>query len=609
MRDLKKLPRIGAMCRVGLPQVRNSCALTRLTEHLHRNTPAAKMSVDGVAVTLIGEETMSGTTMDRLQLVAADDFLDRVHLDLFVTDPEVVAELLNRRAGRERDEYALSAMRLGVLALRQARGHLDGDTLRREGDNLLTQVQAALTAHQKELNASLATSLKEYFDPQNGRFNERVDRLLKKDGELESLLARKLTGENSELQRTLTDHVGKESSLFKLLSPDESKGILQSLRTTVGEQLEVQSKCVLKEFSLDNNDSALSRLVSKLTDHNGELKDDLKTKIDAVVKEFSLDEQDSALSRLVRQVDCAQKAISSEFSLDNTESALSRMKSTVDSTNQVISRQLTLDDETSSLYRLKRELLDVLGLHQEQSKKFQLEVGEQLAKMQTRREESARSTRHGDEFEAEAFRFLQAEAQAADDIAASTGQTVGLIKNAKTGDAVITLGPHQVAAGAKIVVEAKEKERYDLQSALVEIEKARKNRGAQCGLFVFSRKTAPVGLDPVKRFGDDVFVVWDSEDPASDLYLKLGLSLAKALCTRPVAERLGQDLDFEPLDRAVLDIEKQAASLDEIRTFADTVCDSGDKIRQRINLARKRLLDQAKILQDQLVELKHVLAE
>ncbi len=552
---------------------------------------------------------MSGTTMDRLHLAATDDFQDRVSLELQVTDPEVVAELLLRREGRERDELALSAMRLGVLALRQARGQLDGDTLRREGNNLLTQVQSALTAHQKELNSSLSYSLKEYFDPQNGRFNERVDRLLKKDGELESLLARKLTGENSELQRTLTDHVGKESSLFKLLSPNESEGILQSLRTTVGAELEEQRKLVLKEFSLDEKTSALSRLVGELADHNGQLKDDLKKTIDAVVKEFSLDEKDSALSRLVQQVEKAQEAISQEFSLDNEVSALSRMTNTVEGTNRVISLNLTLDDEKSSLSRLKRELLEVLKGHQEQSTKFQQDVSEQLTKMQTRREESARSTRHGDEFEAEAFRFLQAEAQAADDIATATGQSVGLIKNCKKGDAVITLGPHQVAAGAKIVVEAKEKERYDVQSALAEIETARKNRGAVCGLFIFSRKTAPDGLEPVKRLGDDVFVVWDAEDPASDLYLKLGLSVAKAICTRPIAERLGQDLDFESLERAVLDIEKQAKSLDDVNTFVDTITDSGKKIRQRVDLARARLLDQFSFLQEKLVELKHALAE
>ena len=43
-------------------------------------------------------------------------------LELTVTDPEVISELFAKQEGRERDEYAPGALRLGVLALRQAPG-------------------------------------------------------------------------------------------------------------------------------------------------------------------------------------------------------------------------------------------------------------------------------------------------------------------------------------------------------------------------------------------------------------------------------------------------------------------------------------------------------
>jgi len=44
------------------------------------------------------------------------------------------------------------------------------------------------------------------------------------------------------------------------------------------------------------------------------------------VREFSLDTEDSALSRLVKRVELAQRQISAEFTLDSEQSALSRMK-------------------------------------------------------------------------------------------------------------------------------------------------------------------------------------------------------------------------------------------------------------------------------------------
>ncbi|MDZ4779098.1 MAG: hypothetical protein SGJ19_02460 [Planctomycetia bacterium] len=543
---------------------------------------------------------MSGTTIDRLQLVAPEGLDDSLELILQVTDPEVLTELTSRRHGRERHDFALAALRLGVLALRQARGQIDADTLRREGTGLLNQVQLALTAHQNDLKSSLSSTLKEYFDPQNGRFHERVDRLLKKDGELESLLARKLTGDDSELHRALTRHVGEESSIFKLLSPSESEGILKSMKDVVCEELDHQRERVLSEFSLDNKESALHRLVTELTDNNGNLKDDLKNKIDSVVKEFSLDDNDSALSRLVRQVDLAQKAISSEFSLDNETSALSRMTTTVESTNLAISRHLTLDDEGSSLYRLKRELLDVLTQHQKQSREFQLEVSEQLTRMQTRREESARSTRHGDEFEAQCLEFLTEETKKCGDLLSATGRETGLMRGSKVGDAVIELNGDNVAGGAKIVIEAKEEKGYDAKKALDEIENARKNRGAEIGVFVFSKRVAPSHLESFERHRNDILVVWDADDAATDVCLRAALSVAKALCVRKALEKEKVTFDTEPITKAILEIEKQVQLFEEVDKAVGTIKSGSERIENRMRIARETLNRQVFTLQQQL---------
>src|SRR5690606_23178649 len=118
------------------------------------------------------------------------------------------------------------------------------------------------------------------------------------------------------------------------------------------------------------------------------------------------------------------------------------------------------------------------------------------------------------------------------DIAEPTGNIPGIIPKCKVGDAVIELSPDSAAAGQKIVIEAKQKDGYTFRQALSEIDEARRNRGAQIGLFVFSRRTAPAGQEVVSRIGDDVFIVWDHEDEASDLFLKVGYTLAKALCVK-----------------------------------------------------------------------------
>ena len=94
-----------------------------------------------------------------------------------------------------------------------------------EGDRLLEQLGTALAEHQRGLGQELTSNLKEYFDPQSGRFNERIERLIRQDGDLEKILRRHIGADNSELACTLTTHIGERSPLMQLLDPDASNGL------------------------------------------------------------------------------------------------------------------------------------------------------------------------------------------------------------------------------------------------------------------------------------------------------------------------------------------------------------------------------------------------
>jgi hypothetical protein len=364
---------------------------------------------------------------------------------------------------------------------------------------------------------------------------------------------------------------------MKLLDPAQSEGLLSALRTTVDDQLTKQSSHVLREFSLDNKEGALSRMIEHLTVKHGDLSRDLQTKINEVTKEFSLDEENSALSRLVKNVDRAQQAIH-----DN----------------------LTLDDDNSSLSRLKKELHEVLTKADARNSAFQEEVKVALAKMITRREESLRSTRHGNEFEDAVCEFLAREAQPAGDIVLPTGSEVGRIKNCKIGDCVIELSANCAAPGARIVVEAKEKEGYSLSQAREEIETARKNRDASWGMFVFSRRTAPAGLTPFQQTSHDIFVVWDPEDPYTDVFLKAGILVARTLCVCTARGRETQAADFEAIDRAILDIEKRAANMETISKSAQSIKSASENILDRVRIDREALVQQLATLREKLGDLR-----
>ncbi len=500
-----------------------------------------------------------------------------IELDLRVTDPDVCAELAVHVDVRSRNGYALDALKVGVVALRHAQGRVEADRLKTEGEHLLASLKASLEHHQYQVAQDLSASLKDYFDPGSGRLTERIERLVKRDGDLEQVLHRQVGVDGSELSQTLATYLGQGSILAGLMDPSAADGFMATFRQKLGEELTTQRERIIGEFSLDNNQGALSRLVEELSERHGELGLALEKRIDDVVSEFSLDREDSALSRLVARVERAQGQISREFSLDQEESALAR---------------------------IRRELLSVIKSQGDASEHFQREVIEKLAAMTARRQESERSTRHGDDFESDVFDFLQMRSQKAGDVATRVGSTTGIIKNCKVGDAVVVLGPEHAAVGARIAVEAKEREGFGVADALNLMDTARKNREAGIGLFVFSSRTAPNGIEPFTRYGDDIIVVWDASDPLSDVVLGAGLSVAKALCTRAKLQQDAQTADFSAIDRATREIERQIAGLDEITTLTGTIQSNSAKVLKRASLMRTSLEEQVEVLDSRIHDLK-----
>lgn len=503
----------------------------------------------------------------------------RFNLNVDLDDPESIAAIVAYPEGRDRSRFVRTALRIGILALNQAQGRIDSEAIKNEGDKLVRDIEDRLANYRRQTEEQLSTTLKEYFDPQNGRFNERVERLVRQDGELERLMRQQMEAAERTLADTLTRHIGAESVLMQYLEPGESNRFLNSLREHVEQTFASQADAILREFSLDNTQGALTRLVRELKDKHGEAADGLKAKIGEVVQEFSLDNEQSALSRLVRRVESTQKQISDEFSLDAENSALARMK---------------------------RELTQMIEAQNQAAQQFQTQVVSALDAMRARKAAEAGSTTHGHDFQQAGFEVLQDLATRAGDIAEDTGNTTGLIPRSKVGDAVITLGADNAAAGARIAVEFKEAGNYTLKDTLDEIDTARKNRDAGVGLFIHSRRTAPAGLESLARHGNDIIVVWDSEDETSDAYLKAGFMAAKALTVRARLENAERAADFQEIDKSLAEIQRQVKYLDDIRTWTGTIKSSAEKVIDRVERMQKALDGELETLGQQVEQLKSV---
>ncbi|MGH7014149.1 MAG: hypothetical protein ACREEL_08365 [Stellaceae bacterium] len=496
-----------------------------------------------------------------------------LHLDLWVKEQEVVDALSAHSEGRARDEYTRIALRIGILALNQAQGRLDAEVVRREGERLISTLGVNLGNHHRQVESLVAGTLSDYFNPQGGKFNERIERLIKQDGDLERLMRSQVSEHINSFKETLDQYIGERSTFTRLLTPGDSNQLMTAIRNAVDGLVTAQGNHIVAEFSLDKKDGALSRLLAELTQTNGTLTGNLETTVKKIVDEFSLDNEGSALNRLVKRVETAQNQISQEF---------------------------TLDSEVSALSRLKRDLLAVVDSLRSDNNKFQVDVVSALKAMQARKDESFASTRHGGEFEATAISFIEDASQRAGDISESTGGRTGNIKHCKVGDCVLTLGPDCDQAGARIVFEMKEDASYDLKASLSELATARKNREAVAGVFVHSKRTAPTGLKPLARYGMDIVVIWDAEDAGTDVYFEAAITIAKALALRAKASKsTAIPVDLEAFEKAIREIERQAGFLDEIKTSSGTIKSGADRILIRVEQMRTALANQIATLDQQ----------
>ena len=440
------------------------------------------------------------------------------------------------------------------MAVRQASGEIDRETLRQEAELLTGNFATLLAEHRVDLLGRVEGTFKEYLDPADGRFQERAERLVGKDGELERLIKEQIVGEHSQLAVMLAEKLGAQSEIMRRLDPEGSEGVVRALSVATEAALDEQKRKLLAEFSLDNEQSALNRLAKAMATSNGELGEQVEVQVGQLLA------------------------------------------------------QLSLDNDGSAMTRMKTELLKALESHEAKIQDMQGEIKAAAEGLRARRQAAAASTLHGLEFEDMLMGLIGTQAQAAGDLIVPTGAIPGRIRHCKKGDALITLGPDKAAAGARIVVEAKDKSNYSLADAVQEIAEARNNRDAQIGVFVYAEQNCPQGLDRSLRIGTDIFTVWDPEDPQTEVYVQAALSVATALCTTACLTREADEVDVEAIEKAILEIEKQVELMGEIETSARTIESGAHKILERVRKSTTALRKQCDELREKTVDVKDLLA-
>jgi hypothetical protein len=468
-----------------------------------------------------------------------------------------------------RSALATDAWQVGLRALQSAYRQAEEARLQDVGKALVEDLGRRLQDHAAGQEKAFVSLLTRYFDPRDGQVVTRLERFLQDDGELAQAMSRYLAPEHGALAETLARQVGENSPLLRRLSPTDSQGVVALLGEKLRETLDASRADVSRALDPAAEDGAVARFLRVMKRDMQSAEDDRAKQIAAATKALDIADPASPLSVLLRSVQESRGVLLRAVNPDVAGSPMATIRSSL----------------TVLLEQHFKQQQQALSAFQERQTKLDQQIHEALARLDERRRGLAKAPSGGIAFEHAVLCFVQESLRGAPVVAETTRAVVGKRSNCKVGDQVVRFTAESLYAGAAFVVEAKRDAGYTAAKALAELEVARGNRDAVCGVFVMAQSHAQPGFPHFARHGADILVIWDEEDETTDAYLHAAVLLATALTARArrpedagsrdalrdVEQRICKELDRHAKMRKMIEsIEKNAHELsEELRRGSD----------------------------------------
>jgi hypothetical protein len=394
-----------------------------------------------------------------------------VLLTLDVQEP-IVLGYLHRFGEEDRPAKALEALKVGVIAIESASPTLDTRVVEQK----FNEVEERIKECTDEFNKEVAAKLAEYFKKDSGVVPKSLDGLLGERGTLAQTFNRYFDPTEGRLGRLIDNYVGPNSEFGKTVNPRNKDGLIALIEAKV---------------------SAL-----------------VQEKLNGVLKEFSLNESDSAMSRLKEMLEKGFGAL-----------------------NLALVGKSAKDEEAGRGH--------IKGLV------FEVQLYERIAEW---------GRQFGDETQL-------------------VRGTPGSLKQ-KVGDHLITLGETTGAPGVKIVVETKD-QACSLKEAVAELQKAKKNRDAASGIFVYSKGQEPAEIGDFRRIGEDFYCTADKdavESCGSLLFFQAAYEISRAQAVATARKECNGKLDLARIEQHIEALIGWLPRVGDVLTKAGTVRKSGEAI-------------------------------
>jgi hypothetical protein len=519
-----------------------------------------------------GEEAIAMTNANRAP---------ELEVSVLCSAEVVAAEIRDRRPSSltlfrglspaQSEELGHDAWSIGLPALGNAYAAAEEARLTDIGGALVADIDRQLLRHMEVQQQVMTSVLARFFDPRDGHVTQRMAAFVDDEGVLARLLDKYVAADGSVLAQTLAQQVGESSPLFKKLSPTDSEGLVKVLEGQLRAVMTAGHAELVHALDPLAEDGAVARFLRSLRDELKGADADRSKQLAAAVAALDANDERSLLSRLVRETQHARLEVLKAVNPDAPESPLGTLKTSL----------------TTLLKEQGTEQLNLARQQQARQEQFEHEVREALARIETRRQHDQKSTRGGFQFEDAVVQFLGGITANSPCTLEVTGLTCGQLDRCKKGDAVLRFTDESAFAGAGVVFEAKRQGGYTVQNALDELDAARKNRNAIAGVFVLARSHAGLGFPRFARYGSNVLITWDEEDPATDPYLHAAVLLGMALVTR--SKTLGDVGDITALrdigDRIASELER----LEKMEKHNEGIRRGSDSLGDEIRKARKGL--------------------
>jgi flagellin-like hook-associated protein FlgL len=420
---------------------------------------------------------------------AEEDRMEKLVLTLEITE-RTVLEYLQQFPEGSRCEKALDALKVGVIAIQSASPSLDTRVVEEKFRQVEEDINGAISDFKEEIR----TKLEQYFKAEGGFVPLCLERYFGENGSLARAMEEYFDMERGRLSEVLKRQVGPESFLGRQMDPANREGLIARVESVVEEIIKENSRQVLGAFSLD--------------------------------------------------------------------------------------------DENSSLSRLKRSIREELERFDKKASEQYASILALLEREKGRMEEAQRGTAKGRDFEDALYERLARLARELGDWSENVSGSKGSVAYEKVGDYVVRLGEDSAASGKVLVFEAKKASGYNLRKIKDELDRAKKNREADMGIFVFCKGYEPPEVGDFYRMGGDFVVTVDEDALMGDkpvIFFETAYRIARAMIATRVREEEKKAIDEGYIRSEMENIIKALERASDILTKVGTIRNSADAIEKNVD--------------------------